>query len=253
MIPLLSVVVPVRNEADNVLPLIEEIHAALEGGPAFEVVYVDDGSDDGTAQRLAEACRRFPAVRVLSHRESCGQSAAIRTGAEAARGTWIVTLDGDGQNDPADIPSLLRLALEAEDSGPDLVAGIRAERRDSWLRRFASRAANRVRQWLLKDNVSDTGCGLKVIRRSTYLRLPYFDHMHRFLPALVLREGGRIETVTVSHRPRIAGESKYGLHNRLWVGLVDLLGVMWLMARLKAPDFVSPEGVGEDPAKPEDQ
>jgi dolichol-phosphate mannosyltransferase len=245
MAPILSIVVPVRNEADNVLPLIEEIHAALDGGEAFEVIYVDDGSIDETAGRLGDAASRFPLLRVVTHGQSCGQSAAIRSGVDSAQGAWIVTLDGDGQNDPADIPALVRLALDAPPGGPDMVAGIRAQRRDSWFKRLMSRIANGVRQWLLRDNVSDTGCGLKVIRRSLFLQLPYFDHMHRYLPALVLRAGGRVETIPVGHRPRLAGRSKYGLNNRLWVGIVDLLGVMWLLRRHKTP-------VIENSDKPDD-
>ncbi len=239
MTPILSVVVPVRNEAGNVLPLIEEVHAALDGGEAFEVIYVNDGSIDETAQRLAQAAARFPLLRVLTHGQSCGQSAAIRTGVDAALGAWIVTLDGDGQNDPADIPALVRVALGAPANGPDMVAGIRTNRQDSWFRRSMSRIANAVRRWLLRDRISDTGCGLKVIRRSLFLQLPYFDHMHRYLPALVLRAGGRVETVAVGHRPRLTGRSNYGLNDRLWVGIVDLLGVMWLRARHKTPAIES--------------
>jgi dolichol-phosphate mannosyltransferase len=246
MAPIFSVVVPVRDEADNVLPLIEEIHAALDGGAAFEVIYVNDGSGDETALRLADAAQRFDVLRIVTHGESCGQSAAIRSGADIAEGDWIVTLDGDGQNDPADIPALVRVALAVVEGGPDLVAGIRVERRDSWFKRLMSRIANAVRQWLLRDNVSDTGCGLKVIRRALFLRLPYFDHMHRYLPALVLRAGGRVETVPVSHRPRLKGRSNYGLHNRLWVGIIDLFGVIWLIRRHKTPIIENPD----DPIKP---
>ena len=245
MTPTLSVVVPVRNEAENVLPLIEEIFAALDGGAPFEVIYVDDGSDDETADRLREARSRFPALGVVTHKESCGQSAAVRTGVDVARGEWIVTLDGDGQNDPADIPDLLRIALGNTANAPDLVAGIRTKRQDSWFKRFMSRVANTIRRSLLRDNVSDTGCGLKAIHRSLFLRLPYFDHMHRYLPALVLRAGGRVESVPVGHRPRTRGRSKYGLHNRLWVGIVDLFGVMWLIRRHKAPVITAQEGPDE--------
>ncbi|MFM2129770.1 MAG: hypothetical protein RL477_1316, partial [Pseudomonadota bacterium] len=178
--PLLSVVVPVRNEEENVVPLIEEIHAALDGRHEFEVIYVNDGSTDDTDRRLAEAARRFPRLRVIAHRQSCGQSTAIRTGAEAARGAWIITLDGDGQNDPADIPALLAVALDDATGKVHLVTGIRARRRDTFIRRLSSRVANAVRQALLRDGVSDTGCGLKVMRRDAFLRMPYFDHMHRY-------------------------------------------------------------------------
>ncbi|MCZ6813533.1 MAG: glycosyltransferase family 2 protein [Alphaproteobacteria bacterium] len=238
MDPILSVVVPVRNESENVLPLVEEIHAALEGGAAFEVVYVNDGSIDDTAAKLDQARARFPALRVVTHVSSCGQSAAIRSGVDAAKGAWIVTLDGDGQNDPADIPALVEIALKdgaAAEGGLHLIAGIRRRRRDSWLKRVSSRIANAVRQALLHDGVTDTGCGLKVIRRDAFLSLPYFDHMHRYLPALVIRGGGGVRCVDVNHRPRRSGVSNYGLFDRLWVGLSDLLGVAWLLRRAKRP------------------
>ena len=233
--PVLSVVVPVRNEAGNVLPLIEEVHAALAGGPEFELLYVDDGSRDATPGELAAARARFPRLRVLTHRDSCGQSAALMTGVCAARGEWIATLDGDGQNDPADLPKL----LAARDSGPrnlQLVAGWRVARNDSWLKRVSSRVANAVRARLLGDATPDTGCGLKLILRSAYLALPVFDHMHRFLPALIQRNGGATLSVPVGHRPRVRGRSNYGLHNRLWTGIVDLAGVLWLKRRLKRPE-----------------
>jgi len=239
---LLSIVVPVRNEADNILPLLAEIHAALEGGGDFEVVYVDDGSRDATRERLADAMRRFPRLRVLAHRESCGQSAALMTGMRAARGEWIATLDGDGQNDPADIPKLLA-ARDAEarrgshPSNLQLVAGYRKTRRDTWLKRLSSRIANGVRSRLLGDATPDTGCGLKLIARQTCLELPYFDHMHRFLPALVQRNGGATISVAVNHRPRTRGASNYGLFDRLWVGIVDLAGVMWLRRRARRPQI----------------
>lgn len=235
MTPSLSVVVPVRNEADNILPLIEEIHAALEGRFDFEVIYVNDGSTDATGTRLAEARDRFPRLRVLTHLESCGQSTAIRTGGEAARGAWIVTLDGDGQNDPADIPALAEIALSDATGTLHLVTGIRVKRRDSWLKRVSSRLANGIRQWLLKDGVSDTGCGLKAMRREAFLRMPYFDHMHRYYPALVIRGGGTVRCVPVNHRPRLRGASNYGFWDRLWVGITDLLGVAWLARRARRP------------------
>ena len=238
--PVLSVVVPVRNEGENVLPLIEEIHAALDGVHAFEVLYVNDGSTDDTAERLVQARQRFPRLRVITHRESCGQSTAIRTGAEAARGQWIVTLDGDGQNDPADIPALVDIALKDAGGKLHLVTGIRAKRRDNWLRRASSRIANAIRQMMLRDGVSDTGCGLKVMRRDAFLRLPYFDHMHRYYPALIIRGGGDIRCVPVNHRPRLRGTSNYGLFDRLWVGITDLFGVAWLARRAKRPD-IAPE------------
>jgi dolichol-phosphate mannosyltransferase len=230
----LSVVVPVRNEADNILPLLAEIQAALAGLGESEVVYVDDGSSDATPQRLAEAMRLYPNLRVLRHASSCGQSTALLTGVRAARGEWIATLDGDGQNDPADIPKLLA-ARDAAPVGaaPWLVAGYRKKRQDTWLKRFSSRVANGVRSRLLGDATPDTGCGLKLVARETYLRLPYFDHMHRFLPALVQRAGGTTVSVEVNHRPRERGVSNYGLFDRLWIGIVDLVGVMWLQRRAK--------------------
>jgi len=240
----LSVVIPVRNEAENILPLLAEIHAALEGWGEFEVIYVDDGSTDATPGILAEAQGRYPRLRVLAHAESCGQSAALVTGFGAARGEWIATLDGDGQNDPADIPKLLAerdAAAKSSDRGGldarplQLVAGYRRKRQDTWLKRMSSRVANGVRSRLLGDATPDTGCGLKLIQRQAVLELPVFDHMHRFLPALVQRNGGRTISVEVNHRPRTRGTSNYGMFDRLWVGIVDLFGVMWLQRRLRRP------------------
>ena len=233
----LSIVVPVRNEAENILPLLAEIHAALENRGEFEVVYVDDGSSDATPQRLAEAMRRYARLRVLAHRRSCGQSTALMTGARAARGEWIVTLDGDGQNDPADIPKLLAARDAAsQDANLQLIAGHRKVRRDNWLKRVSSRIANGVRSRLLGDATPDTGCGLKLVARAVYLELPFFDHMHRFLPALVQRNGGATLCVEVNHRPRTRGTSNYGVFDRLWVGIVDLFGVMWLQRRATHPE-----------------
>jgi dolichol-phosphate mannosyltransferase len=235
----LSVIVPVRNEAENVEPLVREIVAALAPLRDFEIVYVDDGSDDATAAELARLRAEVTRLRSVRHARSCGQSTAIRTGVERARFPWIATLDGDGQNDPADIPRLLeRLAAARPDENLHMLAGWRARRQDTWLRRVSSRVANAVRGSVLRDATPDTGCGLKVFSRDTFLRLPFFDHMHRFLPALVQRLGGRVESVVVSHRPRTRGRSKYGVHNRLWVGIVDLFGVAWLIRRGKRPDIV---------------
>ncbi len=235
---LLSIVVPVRNEAENILPLLAEIHAALENQGEFEVVYVDDGSGDATPQRLAEAMTRYPRLRVLAHRLSCGQSAALMTGMRAARGEWVVTLDGDGQNDPADIQKLLAARDAAgRPENLQLIAGYRRNRRDNWLKRISSRIANGVRSRLLGDATPDTGCGLKLMARAAYLELPYFDHMHRFLPALVQRNGGATISVDVNHRPRTRGRSNYGLFDRLWVGIVDLFGVMWLRRRARLPEI----------------
>lgn len=229
----LSVVVPVKNEADNILPLIEEIDRALTPtGVAYEIVYVDDGSNDATPAKLAEAARRFPRLRRLRHIKSCGQSAAIRSGVFAARGRAIATLDGDGQNDPADLPRLWS-AFNAPGADLAMIAGQRVKRQDTLVRRWSSRIANRVRAGLLGDDTPDTGCGLKLFRRDAFLRLPYFDHMHRFLPALMKREGLKVGLEAVNHRPRERGTSKYGINNRLWVSLVDLVGVVWLQARAR--------------------
>ena len=232
----LSVVVPMRNEADNVLPLIEEIHAALVGQADFELIVVDDGSTDTTAQRLAQAQTAFPQLRVVRHARGYGQSTAIASGVRAARHPWIATLDGDRQNHPADLPKLLD-ALRPGRRAPGLamVIGWRTARHDNAVRRLSSRIANGVRARLLGDATPDTGCGLKVFPRELFLRLPFFDHLHRFLPALVQREGGQVVSVPVSHRARPAGTSKYGIHNRLWVGIVDLFGVMWLQRRATRP------------------
>jgi dolichol-phosphate mannosyltransferase len=233
--PLISVVVPVRNEAPNILPLIGEIRAAL-ASVHHEIVYVDDGSDDGTLAALREA-RLGGALTIVRHRSGCGQSAAILSGVRRASGHWIATLDGDGQNDPADIPALFARA-EAEAraaAGPLLIAGHRTRRRDSRVKRLTSRLANAVRASLLGDATPDTGCGLKMFTRAAFLELPAFDHMHRFLPALFIRAGGTVVSVPVNHRPRLRGASKYGTLDRLWVGIFDLIGVFWLQRRWKRP------------------
>ncbi len=229
--PILSVVVPVRNEAPNIAPLIAEIEAALQTVP-HEIVYVDDGSTDTTPQML-EAQRLTSPLVVRRHRASCGQSAAIITGVKAARGMWIATLDGDGQNDPADIPALFDRARAA--NGLVLTAGHRVRRQDSQTKRFASRFANAIRARMLGDATPDTGCGLKLFRRDAFMDLPHFDHMHRYLPALFIRAGGRVESVPVNHRPRTRGASNYGTFDRLWVGIFDLAGVYWLQRRWKRP------------------
>jgi dolichol-phosphate mannosyltransferase len=241
--PELAVVVPVKNEADNILPLIAEIHAALNGGRRFEIVYVDDGSDDATPARLAEGRGRYPELRVVRHRASCGQSQAVATGVKAARAAVIATLDGDGQNDPADIPAMVERLLAEPAGNRDrlMIAGRRQKRRDDLVRRISSRLANRIRAGLLKDDTPDSGCGLKVFTRAAFLDMPRFNHMHRFLPALMMRQGGRVESVAVHHRPRERGQSKYGVWNRLWVGIVDLFGVMWLQRRASVPVIDRPE------------
>ena len=231
----LSVVIPVRNEAENIAPLVAEIRTALDGLFRYEILVIDDGSSDATAAEVTSLARTMPQLALLRHRESCGQSAAIRTGVRAARAPWIATLDGDGQNDPADIPRLWRAAQEAPPGASLLVNGHRQNRRDSWSKRRASRIANAVRRRLLHDDTPDTGCGLKLFPRALFLDLPYFDHMHRFMPALVLREGGIVRSLPVNHRPRRRGVSNYGLFDRLGAGIVDLCGVLWLRRRAARP------------------
>ena len=231
---------PVHNEAGNIIPLLGEIGNALSPSPPFEIIYVDDGSTDATATELAQGRETCAALRVLRHAERYGQSAAIRTGVIAARGSIIVTLDGDGQNDPADVPGLLASYGEPAHSTPlRMVAGHRRRRHDSVLRRLSSRLANGVRRRLLDDNTADTACGLKVFSREAFLALPNFDHMHRFLPALMQRQGYAVGVVAVNHRPRRYGTSKYGVGDRLSVGVIDLFGVMWLKRRYKQPKTVS--------------
>lgn len=235
-----SLVVPVHNEEENILPLLTEIEAAL-GEIDHEVIYVDDGSTDGTLARLREAAAAIPSLRIVRHATACGQSTAVMTGVRHARAPWVATLDGDGQNDPADIPKMLAVALRGNGSTQNpllCVCGYRKTRRDTWLKRLSSRIANRVRSALLKDDTPDTGCGLKVFFREAFLTLPHFDHMHRFLPALFLRIGGAITSVEVNHRERTRGVSKYGLFNRLWVGIVDICGVAWLQRRARVPKII---------------
>ena len=235
-----SVVVPVHNEAGNIIPLLGEIRDALAGGPPFEIIYVDDGSRDATAAELARGREMLAELRVLRHAERSGQSAAIRTGVIAARGSVIVTLDGDGQNDPADISELLATySAHSRSSALRMVVGHRQRRRDSFLRRLSSRVANGVRRRVLRDTVPDSACGLSAFSREAFLALPYFDHMHRFLPALMQREGYQVRVLPVNHRPRLHGKAKYGVCNRLWVGVIDLLGVMWLKRRYTQPTTVS--------------
>ncbi len=233
--PALSVVVPVRNEAGNIAPLVAEIASALQEGlpgRAFEIVYVNDGSSDATEQELRGLMAQLPWLRQIRHEISCGQSAAIRTGVTMARAPVVATLDGDGQNDPAFLPKLVAV-LEAGAPRVGLVAGQRIGRKATGFKRLQSRIANGVRSAVLKDGTRDTGCGLKAFRRDLFLSLPYFDGLHRFLPALVRREGFDVGYVDVIDRPRRHGTSNYGFWDRLWIGIVDLFGVWWLIRRKK--------------------
>jgi dolichol-phosphate mannosyltransferase len=230
----LSIVIPLCDEAGNVEALCEELHRKLAGEVAHELLFVDDGSSDGTFEVLARMRAKVPGMRVLRHACNAGQSAAMLTGVRAARADWVATLDGDGQNDPADVLKLWsRAATEPDPAG--LYIGHRLARHDDRVRIVSSRVANAVRSRLLGDRVPDTGCGIKLFRRNVFLALPYFDHMHRFLPALVQREGLRVVSVPVSHRRRLAGRSKYGVGNRLWAGIVDMAGVIWLQRRRRQP------------------
>ena len=229
---MLSVVVPVYNEQDNVAPLVGEIVAALRGSVDFEIVYVDDDSTDATLARLQALKADVPELRVVRHLRQSGQSTAIRNGVKAARGTWIATLDGDGQNDPADIPKLLAERDRAADD-IKLFAGWRVDRKDSGSKRWASKAANAIRSRMLRDETPDTGCGIKLFEREAFLELPHFNHMHRYLPALMQRAGYRTVSVPVGHRHRSSGVSKYNNLNRALVGISDLRGVAWLIRRGK--------------------
>ena len=233
MSPALSVVVPVKDEAENAAPLAREIAQALRAAPNHEIIFVDDGSTDGTAERLTALRSEIPELRVLRHARNLGQSRAIRSGVMAARGDIIATLDGDGQNDPADLPKLLAL-LSAQD-GLAMVSGVRVKRKDTASRKIASRLGNGFRNWWLQDGAADTGCGIKVFKRDAYLALPYFDHQHRFLIALMRREGHGVGFLPVGHRARTAGRSKYTNFGRMLVSVNDMLGMRWLMRRHRGP------------------
>ena len=238
--PGFAVVVAVFNEEDNVAAVTEEILRAAAPLGRFELIYVDDGSDDATAERLRALRLTDRAIRVLRHDRRCGKTAALVTGVLAARAPWIVTMDGDGQNSADDIPRLLELAFGGGEPSP-LVAGIRARRHDPWSRRVATKLANRFRRALLHDDCPDTGCGLKAFRRDVFLRLPVFEGMHRFLPALFRAYGHPLVCCPVTHRPRLAGRSKYTNFGRAVVGLFDTLGVIWLQRRTQLPDRVLEE------------
>jgi len=230
----ISIVIPVYNEEESIGELINEITQALASKYKHEIIVVDDGSVDKTVGVLSKIKQELPTLRIIKHLQNSGQSTAIRTGVQYAKSAWITTLDGDGQNDPADIPNLYNELINNQDADPWLVvAGYRKKRKDTWLKRISSKYANGIRDKLLRDGTPDTGCGLKVFSRDSFLALPYFDHMHRYIPALFQRQGGKMVSIEVNHRHRTQGMSKYGFHNRLWVGIVDILGVRWLQNRAR--------------------
>jgi len=234
--PEISVLVPVMNEQGNIRPLIDEIVAVYKGR-AFEIIYVDDASNDGTADELAQAVSAIPQLRVFTHENRSGQSAAVRTGLLAAHAPLVAVLDGDGQNIPADLPAL-EAALLAVRPAIGMAGGVRVTRKDTPMRRRASAIARFLRLKLLRDDHPDSGCGLKIVDREVFLRLPFFNHMHRFMPALVRREGGVVLAVPVGHRQRSLGQSKYGILDRLIVGISDMLGVIWLLRRTPQPGVI---------------
>jgi dolichol-phosphate mannosyltransferase len=227
-----SIVVPMRNEAENVGPLIAEIASALDGRWNYEIICVNDGSTDATAARLGEIMKLRRNLRLINHATSCGQSAAVRSGVRAARSAIIATLDGDGQNNPVFLPALISAIQDGGDR-IGLAAGQRVGRQDSGFKKIQSRIANAVRSSVLRDGTRDTGCGLKAFRREVFLMMPYFDGLHRFLPALARREGYEIAYVDVIDRPRRSGVSNYGFFDRLWIGIMDMAGVWWLIRRKK--------------------
>ncbi len=232
----LTVVMPVKDEAGNVAPLVGEIDAALAGQTSYEIVIVDDGSEDGTSHEANDLAATHDHIRALHHVHGCGQSQAIISGVLIARGEWIATIDGDGQNVPADFQKFLEARASAgREAARTLFIGERIKRRDSSLRHLASRFANLVRAALLGDRTPDAGCGLKLLQRDMFLRLPHFNSLHRFMPALTMRAGGRVVSIPVAHRPRTKGRSKYGIWMRGLIGVVDLLGVIWLKLRHTKP------------------
>ncbi|HEY6335084.1 MAG TPA: glycosyltransferase family 2 protein [Alphaproteobacteria bacterium] len=228
-----SVAITVYNEEDNIAPVLAELYPVMERlGETFEVVYCDDASTDRTAERLRAAQARHANLRIVRHRDNRGKSVALWSAVDATSGEWLVMFDGDGQNDPADIPRLIeRMRAAATRPALRMVAGVRWRRRDTWLKRWSSIVANKIRSGVLRDRTPDTGCGLKLCLRDAFLRLPRFDHSHRFLPALIQRDGGEVDFIDVADRARLSGQSKYGLRNRFLTGIVDLLGVYWLMRR----------------------
>lgn len=249
--PNYAVVVPVLDEAGNIQPLVDEIRATMtgiSGESGYEIIYVNDGSKDATAAELEAASKSCPTLRAFHHATAAGQSQSLITGVKQTRANWIITLDGDGQNDPADIPKLIQARDDAVAKEPGyaetfLYIGHRRRRYDSLARRYQSWLANDIRGWILGDHTPDSGCGLKLFRRDVFLDLPQFNALHRFIPALVIRAGGRAVSVDVSHRPRAFGQSKYGFWRRLAVGVVDLLGVLWLIARNTRPDTIKQKDV----------
>lgn len=233
--PDLSVVIPVQNEEENIRLLIDEVRQSLDGVLDYELIYVNDGSTDSTLEILEDYRSGFPLLRIFSHQTGAGQSTAVRTGIIHAKSPVIATLDGDGQNDPADIPALYQALIANADTGVVLVNGYRKERKDTFIKRISSKLANGIRGWLLDDDTPDTGCGLKVFSRQAYLEIPFFDHLHRFLPAMMINGGGKVMSVEVNHRERQLGSSHYGFFDRLWVGIFDLMGVIWLKSRTTHP------------------
>jgi len=236
---MISVVIPAKDELENIKPLVEEIYSALTDLSDFEIIYVDDGSTDGTFDEISRLKNNgFPAFRALKHKESVGQSTAIFDGIKAAKGELIVTLDADGQNNPINIPAMFKKAQQFPTGSHFCIAGYRKNRKDTAWYRLQSRIANKVRASILDDGTPDTGCGLKIFPRDTFLQLPYFDHMHRYIPALIKRLEGKIVVVEVDHRDRQAGVSKYDMWGRLWVGLVDMWAVRWLQKRAKISTII---------------
>lgn len=237
--PDLSVVIPVQNEEENIRMLIDEVRQSLDGVLDYELIYVNDGSSDSTLSILEEYAANFPRLRIFSHQVGVGQSSAVRTGIQQALAENIATLDGDGQNDPADIPALFQVLQDNAGDGVMLVNGYRRKRRDTFIKRISSRIANAIRSWLLDDNTPDTGCGLKVFKREAYLAIPFFDHLHRFLPAMIINGGGKVMSLEVNHRERQRGSSHYGFFDRLWVGVFDIMGVIWLKSRTTHPVVIN--------------
>ncbi|OEF25438.1 dolichol-phosphate mannosyltransferase [Vibrio rumoiensis 1S-45] len=249
MIPSISVVIPAKNEQGNIGKLIQELHQNLQHFPNMEIVITDDGSTDQTVQEAIDTAKECGcALQVISHEQSCGQSTAVLTAVKHAKGEWIITSDADGQNDPSDIPAMLEAASTI--TNPHFcIAGFRAKRQDTAWIRFQSKVANGIRHALLGDGVPDSGCGLKIIPKKTYLQLPYFDHMHRFLPALIKCLNGEIVIHQVKHRDREVGTSNYNAWNRAWVGVVDMFGVIWIQKRTKLPKVHAVNMVGSEQEK----